>query len=131
MIRPYKDRSLPDNHKVDVCRNLNNQLFSIKCAKTGLVLAHGDGIILADSIPTVRESARLKVVEDKVRNVHAFLTGNIQLNDSLYYEVFDEIYYNPYTQSSFTLKKHKCEFGSGDVLFENGKAYALINMSKR
>lgn len=127
MIQSYKNRNIPHNHKVEVYRNLNNNLFSIKCSTSNLVLGHGNNFIIRNATPTVRESARLKVVHEQRKNVHAYLTGHIELieQSDTTYEVFDEIYYNPYTQNEFTLVSHNCSFGSGDILFKDEKAYVI------
>lgn len=126
MIVPYKERQVSTNDNVQVYRNLNNNLFSIRCDRTQLVLAHGEGFIVKNARPYISESGRQRVIREQCKNVHAYLIGAIDLEARKEdYKIFDEIYYNPYTQDSFTLRLQKRELGECDVLFKDGRAYAL------
>lgn len=60
---------------VQVYRNLHNGRWSVRSAKTGLVLAHADEIILIDAMFKVNEKGRQKVIEEQCKNVHAFCQG--------------------------------------------------------
>lgn len=126
MIIPYKDRVIEDDHIVKVYRNLHNGMFSIKCAKTGLVLAHGNGFTLQANKFHVNEKGRQKVILEKSKSVHAYVIGVIEQSDAQEpINPIDELYYNPYTQDSFTLKYSGIIPIDGLFLFESGKAYIL------
>lgn len=132
MIAQYKNRQLNLNDKIQVYRNLNNNTFSIRCAKTKLVLAHGEGFILSDGQPIVHEKSRLKVVEKKSRTVHVYIEGYYGgLFDEWNCDVYDEAYYNPYFTDKFIAKSENVEIIKGDFLFMDSKAYVLSNLTRK
>lgn len=106
---------------MEVYRNLHNGLFSIRCARTKLVLAHGDNFYIDNVTGVVRESGRLKVLRDDQKNVHAWLTGNYkgEINRSM--RIGEPVYYNPYKTDRFE------NIISGSVYFNIGQAF---NMNK-
>lgn len=128
MITPYKNRKLEKYQEVHVYRNLNNGLFSIRCAKTKLVLAHGNAFIIKNGVPVVNEKARQKVLEKKVRTVHAYIQGlyfGDFFEDEDDYDIGDEIYYNPYTCNNFINKTTEKAMEQEDLLFYDGKAHII------
>jgi len=63
------------NTKVEIYRNLNNNKWSIRCSKSNLVLAHATQALLYDAEFVVNEKDRQKVINEKRKNVHAFVRG--------------------------------------------------------
>lgn len=84
--------------KVDVYFNLHKQKLSIRDRKTGLVIEHVDSVVLDDVSFVVREAGRQRVLEQRRKNVHAFVRGTLStktLNNPI------KITYNPYKYSTF------------------------------
>lgn len=129
VIRPYKERTINIGDPVIVYRNLNNGMFSIRCARANLVLAHGNSFIVQGS-PKVSEASRLRVIKEKRKSVHAFILGIFQEEDAekYPYSIVDEAYYNPYTTDSFIYKKNNKKVTHGDFLFKDGKAYVINSL---
>lgn len=127
MITPYKNRTLKLSDIVQVYRNLNNNLFSIKCAKTGLVLAHGEDFMIRNCTPHVSQSGRKRVLDKKQRNVHAWISGSYSgIASEWAWEIYDEVYYNPYTHDEFVTKSGDDLFEDADIVFSNGKAHLVF-----
>lgn len=69
----YKGRTVEKNQLVEVYRNLHKGGFSIRCAKTKLVLAHAENVILKNVKFVVSQAGREKVVQSKRKAVHAVI----------------------------------------------------------
>ncbi|MEH6989521.1 hypothetical protein [Cytobacillus firmus] len=77
-ISPYKGRSLIAGQLVDCYRNLHTDNgYSIRCAKTGLVLAHCSTVQLKNAKFVVSEAGRQKTVQEKRKRVHAYIRGEL------------------------------------------------------
>ena len=102
MIQSYKGRDIVDRQLVKVYFNLRNHLFSVKDVKTGLVLCHGNNITLRNVSFEVREKDRQRVLATGVKNVHAYVVGNIDLqcNETLN---DNRVWYNPFKTDCFKL----------------------------
>jgi len=61
--------------RVQVYRNLNNHMVSIKDPSTGLVLGHAESIDIEGVTCIVREGGRQRVLNTGHKNVHAFMCG--------------------------------------------------------
>lgn len=106
MLEMYKGRTIKEGQKVKVYYNLHKHVFSIKDAKTGKVLAHGNNILLTDVEYKVSEAGRQRVLREKKKNVHAYVVGTFagckelskqKLEDSCWIKP----YYNPYKTKGF------------------------------
>ena len=99
--------------KVWVYYNLHKQTFSIKYKNK--VRDYGNFIILENVEFVVQPGGRKRVIKDKVKNVHAFVCGEL-----IYYNKFNQrnddfvvkdkrriITYNPYLYDSFVIKPNK------------------------
>jgi hypothetical protein len=88
-------------HRVDVYFNLHKHVFSLRCVKTKLVLAHcNDWFVMHDVKFKVSEAGRQRVIAEKRKNVHAFVQGTIgdlRVTQTSSYDVT----YNPYKYASF------------------------------
>lgn len=106
MVETYKGRKLEKGQLVKVYFNLHKKVFSVKDAKTGLVLAHGNHIQLREPKFEVNERGRQRVLEEKRKNVHAYVVGQLEGIGELDADVkrqYMGLYYNPYEQDKFTV----------------------------
>ena len=100
MINYIKNRSLNPDKPVKVYWNLHRHCYSIHQA--GLVVAHADTVELRDVTFKVSEAGRQRVLKERKKNVHAFVTG--YLDESYNDRFWDvKIVYNPYLYTSFRL----------------------------
>lgn len=101
-FQSFKGRKEPNqNQIVKVYKNLHNGLWSIKDAKSGLVLGYASEITLHNCSFEVSEKGRQRVLRDKRKNVHAYAVGAYQ--GAVAVENSGEIVtYNPYKDSHFT-----------------------------
>ena len=108
MIQSYKGRDIVDGQLVKVYFNLRNHLFSVKDVKTGLVLCHGNNITLRNVSFEVREKDRQRVLATGVKNVHAYVVGNIDLqcNDTI---DGNRAWYNPFKTDCFKLDAERID----------------------
>jgi hypothetical protein len=66
--------------KVDVYRNLNRKCFSIRSREKenyGRVIGHANTVAVRDASFIVQPAGREKVVRTGVKNVHAFVRGDL------------------------------------------------------
>lgn len=106
MLEMYKGRKMEVMQEVKVYFNLHKKMFSVKCAETGLVLAHGNDIVLAEPKFEVHQKGRERVIKEQKKNVHAYVTGKILQASPLPLETSEgmkEVYYNPYKTDKFLL----------------------------
>lgn len=105
--------------KVEVYRNLNNGKLSIRCFKTKHIVGHAFKVILMDGYTKVSEKGRQRVLEERQKNVHAFVVGDIAdvvgftpykgrrlpqlraLESFLLDPKYSVLYYNPYKTEVF------------------------------
>jgi len=128
----YK-RDLVRGEKVKVYRNLTDGKISVMDSK-GRVVSHVEHIWLCDAKFIVRESGRQKVLLEKRKNVHAFVSGSIIPPSydrflNLNVESAVRVTYNPYKQDKF----FEAETGEpilsakGVSVDKNGKIWAIKN----
>jgi hypothetical protein len=87
--------------RVRVYRNLHKDCFSVKCMKTGRVIAHVKEIVLKEVTYPVSKAGRERVLKDKRKNVHAFVQGLIDINNQINNLKVNKICYNPYKKGHF------------------------------
>jgi hypothetical protein len=97
---------MSDSKYVRVYRNLHKNCFSVVDSKTGRVIMHTQELNLENAVFKVRESGRLKVLETKQKNVHAFVCGYISESPPCGGDLV-EVSYNPYFSGSFFNKETK------------------------
>ena len=93
---------------VKVYRNLHNGLYSVKQGR--YVVAHVDSITLVNADFIVNESGRQRVIRDKKKNVHAFISGMVvAVNTVKSCAGMIDVIYNPYLYNNFVygITKHK------------------------
>jgi len=117
--------------KTEVYYNLHKHCLSVRF--NGKVVAHTPAITLDDVTFRVSEAGRQRVLKQKRKNVHAFISGkwdgvlragsikNIIPENSV------EVTYNPYKYSSFVLAKDGTPIKNARfVLVSDKKIYAQI-----
>lgn len=112
----FKGRDISKGDKVSVYRNLIHNSLTIK--KRGLVHAHAHLVKLKDVEFKVSQSGNERVNREKVKNVHAYLSGTIKNSKNIDLELLDElykslellgytrVYYNPYIVKTFVVHKN-------------------------
>lgn len=103
-LESFKGRAIDLTRPVKVYRNLHGSAahrYSVQ--QGGLVVAHGEQVILSSVKFVVNEAGRQRVLREKRKNVHAFVTGfvcsSIIVGEALPFRVS----YNPYKAASFTV----------------------------
>ncbi|WP_084552495.1 hypothetical protein [Bacillus cihuensis] len=118
-FRPYKDRQVTMKMVVDVYKNLHTAGgYSIRCTKTGLVLAHCTAVTLENCIFHVSESGRQKTIDQNRKRVHAYVRGYLTgINQELDPTLDTVVYYNPYQTELFT------KVVSGEFIMNSNKVH--------
>ena len=108
MIQSFRGRSIEDGQLVKVYFHFRKKLFSVKDVKTGLVLCHADSITLNDVTFEVNEKDRQRVLSTGVKNVHAYVVGNIDLqcNEALN---DNRVWYDPFKTDCFKLNEERID----------------------
>ena len=103
----------------EVYKNLHTGLWSVRSCQTGLVVLHAESVVLQDCRFVVQKAGRNRVLQEKRKNVHAFIVGTlvglsgranikqqIFMKEARPYELADKnksaISYNPYKAEHFT-----------------------------
>ncbi|MCA1800127.1 MAG: hypothetical protein LC650_02390 [Actinobacteria bacterium] len=96
---PYKGRSIAYGQRVKVYKNLHKNTYSVVDVTTGLVLGYADRITLQDVDFKVSEAGRQRVLQEKRKNVHAYVTGTFVATTGATQR--HTAYYNPYKVETF------------------------------
>ncbi len=105
----YKRRNVHAGQRVEVYRNLKFRdriVYSVRDAKTGLVLGHAENLLLSRCKFIVRQVGRERVLREKKKNVHAWIEGSfgiIHCGDDMIFNDGIGVRYNPYTNSEFEM----------------------------
>ena len=104
-LYPYKGRTIELAQEVEVYRNLNNGMWSIRDAKTKQILAHATALVLHTVTFHVQPAGRDKVRRERRKNVHAYVKGkyippNLTVPAAME-PLFTEATYDPYNYDSF------------------------------
>jgi len=114
--------------RVKVYYNLHKHTFSVQ--KNGLVVMHADFIKLENVEFKVRPTGKEKVRQEKSKNVHAFVIGNLidfceyPCDDIPEEPTGDIVTYDPYKYDSFVYKQTE------EPVF-NAKEVDLINSKNK
>lgn len=105
-----KKRSLEEGERVRIYKNLNNGKMSImswnkRHNDKGRIIAHVDDILLEDCKMIVQPAGNRRAKREKVRNVHAYVEGNVSMeqSDNIIWDGY--LYYNPFKCNHFKLVK--------------------------
>lgn len=108
---PFVERFQPKspNGRVLIYRNLNKRrddgrpVWSVRDAKTGLVIAHTLEIEVTDARFKVSAAGNARVRREKKKTVHAFVSGIPVAVSSA--SMNEAAYYNPYVTTEFVNKR--------------------------
>ena len=104
-LYPYKGRTIELAQEVEVYRNLNNGMWSIRDARTKQILAHATDVLLYDPTFHVQPAGRERVRRERRKNVHAYVKGKYVLPDLTPPEEWEVLYmeanYDPYNDDYF------------------------------
>lgn len=70
-----KGRTLDNGKEVSIYRNLNVEGVSYSIKQGGLVIGHTQKIDLVNAKFHVSDSGRLRVLDTRIKNVHAYIKG--------------------------------------------------------
>lgn len=93
--------------KVDIYYNLHRHCWSVVAregADRGRVVAHLPRAVVADATLVVREGGRLRALQERRKNVHAFVRGRLLAEGVEMPEGLRPISYNPFEAGYFTLR---------------------------
>jgi hypothetical protein len=131
--------------RVDVYRNLRKKCWSIRAMegrRKGRVVAHADSLHLYHCKFHVSEAGRQRVLREKKKNVHAWVSGYFSMNSirpnelghvgvGERYFTPEPIKYNPYQMKEFqTLDGVPCSESPRVNFYSDGSATTLIEGSK-
>ena len=104
--------------KIEVYYNLHKQLFSVKSRQKddyGKVIRHTLGVVIISPTFAVRQAGRLKVLKEKVKNVHAFVRGEELLDYIIPSGNRRLVTYNPYKHEHFVFTDTEERIYSADM----------------
>lgn len=120
---------------VDLYWNLHRDVFSVRSRRRedyGRVIAHVDSFRLENSFFVVNEAGRQRVLQEKRKNVHAFVRGLWLDDGNVFVGRREQVTYNPYFASYFTIKdsgKHIISSASTLGFIEYGKPQIFAEVS--
>jgi len=117
-VQSIKNRTIDKSKPVKVYWNLHRKCYSVQ--QNGLVVGHTERIYLRDVTFKVSEAGRQRVLKERKKNVHAFVTGYLDNGDVRFRDV--KIVYNPYKYDSFRL------YTDDSVTVKSSEAVALITI---
>jgi hypothetical protein len=117
--------------RVRVYWNLHKKTFSIQDTHTGRVIGHSQHIVIEDASFVVRQGGRLKVIETRRKNVHAFVVGrltSVTAQPLKKVRSLTELTYNPYKYDAFVTKVNDQTkvSNSGFVVLNNRQIFAQM-----
>jgi len=117
--------------KVAAYYNLHKHTFSLQSRNKedyGRVIEHTDHVILKNVKFTVRKAGRQKVLNEKKKNVHAFVVGEVVSSVGVKGGLEIAVSYNPYLGDSFLAKDTGASLSGAEfvVLRKNLKGKPII-----
>ena len=100
-IKPFKDREVDLNSKVELYRCLNRSGYVFSLRQNGLVVGHTDNIVLKDCTMHINQAGKDRCIEKQERNVHAFIRGFLGTREDIVYGPAFPLHYNPYDYEGF------------------------------
>lgn len=88
--------------RVQIYRNLTKGCWSVRDAKTKLVIGHAATAVLRDANFKVSEAGRQRVLRERRKNVHAWVEGILEPAETTLH-VGEWVTYNPYKAACFQL----------------------------
>lgn len=121
------NRQLNHGHYVGVYRNLHKgQDFSVRDAKSRLVLATGTDFVLNTVQQNLSLAGQHRVRDAGRKNVHCLLQGYFGGHVVMDTTDLDELHYNPYVLDSFINRRTNERVTHAEqVYFSQGKAWIV------
>ena len=119
----FKNRHITKDQKVKVYFHFRTKKFSVLALEgpfKNKVVAHTDKIKLYNCEFLVNEKRRLEVLKKKSKNVHAYVKGTFENQDTV---LGERVYYNPYLYENFVNGDGTPLFNHYQVSLENKKIY--------
>ena len=125
--------------KCRVYWNLHKKCWSVQERKSGLVVEHGQYVVMHDVSFVVRKGGRERVLREGRKNVHAFACGTLRRveretegrltpEDLLANPYRKEVTYNPWKNESFVWKETgEPVHASSSVILREGRVSAAIH----
>lgn len=120
-LHPHKGRTVAAGQQVKVYRNLRNKMFSIVDMATGHVVAHSRTVRIADAKFVVNQAGRRRVLQEKQKNVHAYVVGTFLGTHEAPQRC--EAYYNPYKTETFVTSTGTPLMQAANVTLMDCKVY--------
>ncbi len=128
---------LTEGQRVLIAYHLYKKCFSIRCFATRKVIGYADSVSVTNARFLVAQSGRLRVLRERMKNIHAFVEGEFRsarlpiesVSPSLPQisalpASLSEAYYNPYQVASFVDKATREPLYSAPFAFcHNGKVF--------
>jgi len=115
--------------RVFVYFNLHKKVWSVKCLKTGRVIAHANFVSLRDCDYKVSKRGRERVLLERRKNVHAGVVGTLialdVAHDQSQIDACEIVTYNPYLYETFVLKQFDTPVFQSEAAYmvaQNGSA---------
>ena len=86
---------------VQVYFNLHKRIFSVRDKRTRRVILHAPEVFLSLALFKVSQKGRARVHRDGVKNVHAFVEGDMVKNIPTLLPDGELVKYNPYLNETF------------------------------
>jgi len=112
---------------VDVYWNLHKKCWSVRNRKTGRIAKHAKSLMVEGVAFIVQPAGRARVLQEKKKNVHAFVRGTIyRYGDADSYSVSKIVKYNPYLMSQFSKSDGSNVYDASLVfLRDDGRCYIM------
>lgn len=101
MLLSFKGRSLIQRQKVKVYYNQYLKLFTIQDFETGLVVAHGNNIMMSECYLKVSKAGRKKALTENRNNIHSYIVGTYEGVNKQIPLTMREAYYNPHVTTHY------------------------------
>jgi hypothetical protein len=110
--------------KVKVYYNLHKKCLSVADSK-GKVIEHTDSIFLKDAKFRVQPAGRKRVLKEKRKNVHAYVSGErSRMKKGLKFK--KTLTYDPYKYDSFVDAKSKQRMTEAENVYITGKKVIIL-----
>ena len=107
------------NKRVQVYYNLRKKCLSVR--SKGLVIDHVSSILLKDARFHVQHAGRKRVLKDKRKNVHAYISGE-RVAVASFDSKSERITYNPYKHKSFVSVETGKPIWKKDIVSVDGQS---------
>jgi hypothetical protein len=132
-IVPFKEREVADGQRVHLYLNLHKSVgkagaiekpwYSLRCPKSGQILAHADHVTLRNARFVVSDAGREKVRLQRRKNVHAWIEGEVVLDGAGHADAPEDavqLFYDPYKVERFVIAGTPCEVHTAQMAFIDG-----------